>query len=444
MKRQLSKTSSVDEQSSPKRARPSPNANFFETKKSNDDRKKIVVVSPPRLQTPEAQQWQKIVESKFYNRPLPTGVILRPLGSGTFGNVTLVQIGSKAFVVKTITHESDDESEIATIANEVFILEHLRPHCSEQGFLCFVDHFAMKVPTVAKMQIQDYIITEALVDYVTLDDVLPSKRSFLMPLICSLIVGLLSMHDNGIVHHDIKPENILIHKSDDVFDTQIKYIDFGLSCADTSKLTLTEEDDSKYVSKDCDAYSEAGSPDYVAPEISVKRDDVKYDLDTYKKGDIWSLGATIFELITGSRLHFFIASQAKRRSLVDLPSSSDETTVAAAATVDDVKVLVESDPDATESDEEEADDDTEWWAIEDENEQDEWFNAYMTQYPNDYDPIMRKLLLEILFRNADLLSMIAIDPQKRTISQNLQRACRDTVAILAKRKQIQTQTPIIV
>jgi len=261
-----------------------------------------------------------------------------------------------------------------------------------------------------------------------------SKPRFLMPLICSLIVGLLSMHDNGIVHHDIKPENILIH------DTQIKYIDFGLSCADKSKLQLTEEDDAEYVSNDCDDYSEAGSPDYVAPEISVKRDDVKYNLDTYKKGDIWSLGATIFELITGSRLHFFIASQAKRRSLVDLPSSPDETTV---ATVDDVKVIVENDPDATESDEEEEKDDgSEWWAIDDENEEDELFNAYMTQYPNDYDPIMRKLLLEILFRNADLLSMIAIDPQKRSISQNLQRACRDTVAILAKRKQ--TQTPIIV
>lgn len=85
--------------------------------------------------------------------------------------------------------------------------------------------------------------------------------------------GLYFMHKKGIIHCDIKPENLLFN---DITLEGIKIIDFGCSC---------------YVGKIL--YSYIQSRYYRAPEVVLGRE---YGPEI----DIWSLGCVLCELVTGT------------------------------------------------------------------------------------------------------------------------------------------------
>ena len=85
--------------------------------------------------------------------------------------------------------------------------------------------------------------------------------------------GLKFMRNKGIIHCDIKPENILF--TDNTYN-KVKIIDFGASCADCSTGFFYVQ--SRY---------------YRAPEIVLG---IEYDHAV----DMWSLGCILYELVIGS------------------------------------------------------------------------------------------------------------------------------------------------
>jgi eukaryotic-like serine/threonine-protein kinase len=88
---------------------------------------------------------------------------------------------------------------------------------------------------------------------------------------------LAAAHDKGIVHRDIKPANIFLTRSGG-----IKVLDFGLA-----KIKSTMQGDSTAVG------ALLGTPGYMAPEVArAARDDDA-------RADVWSVGATLFKLLTG-------------------------------------------------------------------------------------------------------------------------------------------------
>lgn len=90
-------------------------------------------------------------------------------------------------------------------------------------------------------------------------------------------LGLKSLHKRNVVHLDIKPENILLSNTG-----KYKISDLGLSrIAKRSKDEEINEGDSRYL----------------APELL--HDFTVGELPDLTKADIFSLGVTIYELITG-------------------------------------------------------------------------------------------------------------------------------------------------
>jgi len=86
--------------------------------------------------------------------------------------------------------------------------------------------------------------------------------------------GLDYLHENNIIHHDIKPENILVSKNNEV-----KIIDFGM--ARYNRLRIFTRN--RFID---------GTPTYMSPEQIRKR-------HTDKRTDIYSYGITIYEMLTG-------------------------------------------------------------------------------------------------------------------------------------------------
>ncbi|MHC4940729.1 MAG: tetratricopeptide repeat protein [Planctomycetota bacterium] len=93
-------------------------------------------------------------------------------------------------------------------------------------------------------------------------------------------------HQKGIIHRDIKPTNVLVTLHDGV--PVAKVIDFGIAKATNQQLTqktlFTE-------------YQQIlGTPEYMAPEQAAMS-----GLDVDTRADVYSLGALLYELLTGTK-----------------------------------------------------------------------------------------------------------------------------------------------
>lgn len=91
-----------------------------------------------------------------------------------------------------------------------------------------------------------------------------------------LMMGIKHLHQNDVMHRDLKPQNILITK-----DGNIKLTDFGHA---------------KKIKPDDMAKTYCGSLLYMAPEIIKNDGNEKYSTKT----DLWSIGCIFYEMLTGS------------------------------------------------------------------------------------------------------------------------------------------------
>ena len=101
-----------------------------------------------------------------------------------------------------------------------------------------------------------------------------------------VLLALKYLRQNGIIHRDIKPDNILV-----TANGRLKLTDFGLSYVGVVDRSLGTDENT------CDrdlkvAASLVGTPDYIAPEI-LRNQPHSFTVD------YWSLGVMIYEFVTG-------------------------------------------------------------------------------------------------------------------------------------------------
>ncbi|XP_015736746.1 hormonally up-regulated neu tumor-associated kinase isoform X1 [Coturnix japonica] len=136
-----------------------------------------------------------------------------------------------------------------------------------------------------------------------------------------LILAVEHLHRAGVVHRDLKIENLLLDE-----DNNIKLIDFGLSnCAGILGYS--------------DPFStQCGSPAYAAPELLARK---KYG----PKIDVWSIGVNMYAMLTGT-LPFTVepfSLRALYQKMVDKEMNPFPTQLSTAA-INFLRSLLEPDP----------------------------------------------------------------------------------------------------
>ncbi|XP_071810702.1 MAP kinase-interacting serine/threonine-protein kinase 2-like [Apostichopus japonicus] len=228
------------------------------------------------------------------------------IGVGSYGKVFRVKQGSKHYVVKELA--STGKREASLFKKEAALLQSLAGHenivrihgfsLTEHAMLLGYESFDFSKVGISHEPVH------CLKDYLQAVDKLNKFSGFhhtQYHLAKDICAGTRFLHERGIAHRDLKPDNILISNNHYVtfpdVDVQIwwaskpitaRLIDFG-----ESRSTLLQTSSLNQTSTS-NLYR--GSPAYMVPEALLGRADRAslYDLQNM---DLWSLGMTLFSLI---------------------------------------------------------------------------------------------------------------------------------------------------
>ncbi|MBX6314559.1 MAG: serine/threonine protein kinase, partial [Isosphaeraceae bacterium] len=123
--------------------------------------------------------------------------------------------------------------------------------------------------------VMEYVEGETIKDMLEKGRVFDEKTA--LKIIIPVAEALKHAHSRGLIHRDIKPENIILTK-----DGNVKLADLGLA-----RLTADE----KWAM--AEAGMAIGTPYYISPE------QVRGQVDVDIRADIYSLGATLYHMVTG-------------------------------------------------------------------------------------------------------------------------------------------------
>ena len=200
--------------------------------------------------------------------------LIRKLGQGGMGAVWLAQDEDSAKQVALKLLPTEMSGNIAAIAD-------LRREVQKTQFLNHENILAI-AGLVADEGEPPFIVLE-YVDGMNLHDLRSLQPNGLLPYeqardyMVQLCLALEYAHDQQIAHRDIKPANLMINRQG-----QLKLADFGIAASlSTTVGTLTS------------SVLGAGTPSYMSPQQLQGRRPQATD-------DIYSLGATFYDLITGT------------------------------------------------------------------------------------------------------------------------------------------------
>jgi eukaryotic-like serine/threonine-protein kinase len=201
-------------------------------------------------------------------------VIINEVGKGTTGSVYLSHdpYSRRDVAIKVYAASPDDDPQRARIARKMFFNEaHMVGKLQHPNILPIID--------AGEEEGKYYVVMEhvqrarTLEAYCRPDNLLHVED--VVKIIYKCAKALHYAHKRGVIHRDIKPTNIMLTNDNDV-----RIIDFGIAILKDADFSRIE--------------GIAGSPSYMSPE-QVQGADIA------PASDLYSLGAVMYELLTGLR-----------------------------------------------------------------------------------------------------------------------------------------------
>jgi serine/threonine protein kinase len=203
---------------------------------------------------------------------------------GKYEIIDLLGKGAMGIVYKALDPDIDREVAVKTIRFDLISDEEeknelmLRFIREARAAGKLVHPNIITIHDVGKEKDMTYIVMQ-YIEGPSLQNWIVSKKKFSAPDIVKLMLQLCDAmnfaHQSGIVHRDIKPANILLDNNGKPY-----ICDFGVAHVEMSTITQTG--------------ATIGTPSYMSPEQVMGK---KID----KRSDVFSLGAILYELLTGKR-----------------------------------------------------------------------------------------------------------------------------------------------
>jgi serine/threonine protein kinase len=200
--------------------------------------------------------------------------IIKEVGRGSTGNVYLSHdpYYGRDVAIKVYNLEATEDPEKARVARKMFLSEaHMVGMLQHPNILPIYD--------AGEEGGHYYVVSEfvhgarTLATYCRADNLL--RIDDVVELVFKVARALAYAHGRGVIHRDIKPSNIML-----TVDSDVRIIDFGIAIVADSEISRIE--------------GIAGSPSYMSPE-QVQSADIT------PRSDLYSLGAVMYELLTGFR-----------------------------------------------------------------------------------------------------------------------------------------------
>ncbi|XP_040905779.1 STE20-like serine/threonine-protein kinase isoform X2 [Toxotes jaculatrix] len=193
--------------------------------------------------------------------------IIGELGDGAFGKVYKAQNKQNGTLAAAKVIDTKTEDELEDYMVEIDILAS----CNHHYIVKLLDAFYFE----GKLWILIEFCAGGAVDAIMLELERPLTEPQIRVVCKQTLEALSYLHENKIIHRDLKAGNVLLS-----LDGDVKLADFGVSAKNTK--TLQRRD------------SFIGTPYWMAPEVVMceTSKDRPYDY----KADIWSLGVTLIEL----------------------------------------------------------------------------------------------------------------------------------------------------
>jgi serine/threonine protein kinase len=201
-------------------------------------------------------------------------VIINDVGRGSTGTVYLSHdpYYGRDVAIKVYNIDTGGDDERARIARKMFLSEaHMVGMLHHPNILPIYD--------AGEENGHCYVVTEhvhgarTLAAYCRPDNLL--RPDDLVQILFKCAKALHYAHSRGVIHRDIKPSNIMLTQ-----DSDVRIIDFGIALVAGSDISRIE--------------GIAGSPSYMSPEQVQS-------LELTSRSDLYSLGAVLYELLTGVR-----------------------------------------------------------------------------------------------------------------------------------------------
>ncbi|CAI9785538.1 unnamed protein product [Fraxinus pennsylvanica] len=189
------------------------------------------------------------------------------IGKGAYGRVYKgLDLQNGDFVaIKQVSLENIAQEDLNIIMQEIDLLKNL----NHKNIVKYLG--SLKTKTHLHI-ILEYVENGSLANIIKPNKFGPFPESLVAVYIAQVLEGLVYLHEQGVIHRDIKGANILTTK-----EGLVKLADFGVA----TKLTEA----------DVNTHSVVGTPYWMAPEV-IEMSGV------CAASDIWSVGCTVIELLT--------------------------------------------------------------------------------------------------------------------------------------------------